>query len=67
MYCPFKAFEDYYRNADPRYMNPAELKAYFAGWVIADTGASECIACIQEINNRIDTDSAQPNRESIFF
>ena len=50
VYCPFKAFVDYYRNKDPRYLNAQELNAYFAGWVIESTGKEQCLDCITEIN-----------------
>ena len=34
VYCPFKAFEDYYRNTDPRYLPITRESIYKAGQLL---------------------------------
>ena len=53
-YCPFKAYVNYYRNSDPRYLPINKESIYYAGEILSKYETIECQMCNKEINNKID-------------
>lgn len=53
-WCPFKAYANYYRNSDERYLPINEESIYYAGEILSKYETIECHICNKEINNKID-------------
>lgn len=53
-FCPFKAYQNYYRNTDKRYLSINKENIYYAGEILSKYETIECHICNKEINDKID-------------